>query len=460
MQDADFKVILRRQKQFFKLGTTFQIDFRIQQLTKLKDLIKMYESEIIEALKLDLNKSPTESLMSELMLINSEIDFAIKNIRKWSKPRKVPTPFPQLWPGKSFIHNEPYGSVLIISPWNYPFLLILAPLVGVISAGNCAVIKPSEISTHSEKLLTRMINGNFPQEYITVVNAGLEKTSELLAEKFDYIFYVGGTAVGKIVMEAAAKHLTPVTLELGGKNPCIIDKSADIDYASRRIIWTKFMNAGQTCIAPDYLLVDASCKKALIDKLIAVTKQFYGDNPQLSESYGRIISKKQFLRLKNLLKSGNILLGGDTDAKTLYISPTIIDGITYSDPIMQEEIFGPILPIITYEDIHEVLVSLSELPHPLALYLFTQNSEIENKVLKQVKFGGGCVNDCVMQIANINLPFGGVGQSGMGCYHGKYSFETFSHHKYLYKKSMNIDFRFLYPPYSSKKLRWIKRLLF
>jgi aldehyde dehydrogenase (NAD+) len=459
MQDKRYGTLLDEQRNFFSTGTTLSIHFRIEQLKKLKAIIQNNESAIVAALRKDLHKSEMESVVTEIIIVTDEIDHIIKNLKKWSKPTKVPSPFPLCWPGKSEIHHEPYGSVLIIGPWNFPFMLIMSPLIGAICAGNCAIVKPSEIASHTQDMIVGLINNHFPSEYITAIKGGPQEVTRLLDEKFDYVFFTGGTQIGKIILEAAARHLTPVTLELGGKSPCIVDETANLDFAARRIVWGKLMNAGQVCLAPDYLYVHHSCKTALVEKLIAAVKKFYGDDPSKSSSYCKIINKRHFDRLTRLLKNGNILYGGSTSEPDLYIAPTLIDNVSWTDPVMQEEIFGPILPILTYDNLEDVIKTVNSHPKPLSLYLFTKNKHHEKNVLKHVSFGGGCINDCLLQIANYHLPFGGVGSSGLGAYHGKYSFETFSHRKSIFRKSPPIDLALEYPPYTRKKLVWLKRLL-
>ena len=458
MHDRNYKTILDKQQQFFASGETLSYAFRIEQLQKLKSILSTHENEIADALKKDLNKAPMEALVNEIFLVLDEIDYIIKRLKKWMKPQSVSTPFPILWPGHSKIYSEPYGSVLIIGPWNYPFLLILSPLIGAISAGNCVVLKPSDVATHTENLLIELINHHFASHYIAAVKANTAEMQLLLQEKFDYLFFTGGTQIGKVVMEAAAKHLTPVTLELGGKSPCIVDETATLAFAARRIAWAKTTNAGQVCIAPDYLYVHRSQKDTLVKEIKTVLENYYGDNPETSDSYARIINKKHFDRLTNLMQKGNILFGGQTNPETLYIAPTLIDGVSWDDPIMQEEIFGPILPIITYDSFDEMIQLIKQKPKPLALYLFTNNKQHEEKIISHVSFGGGCINDCIMHVANMHLPFGGVGSSGMGGYHGKYSFDTFSHRKSIYKKSMLFDLKLEYPPYSERKLWWVRKL--
>ncbi|MBX3709186.1 MAG: aldehyde dehydrogenase [Gammaproteobacteria bacterium] len=453
------KIMLDKQRQFFASGSTLPIKFRIEQLNKLKILLQQHESEITEALKKDLNKIEMEAVVTEIIFVAKEIEFIIKNLPKWAKPTKVSSPFPLCWPGRSAIHYEPYGSVLIIGPWNYPFMLVMSPLVGAICAGNCAVVKPSEIASYTQDVLTKLINNYFSPEYIVAIKGGHQEVSQLLKEKFDYIFYTGGTQVGKIIMQAAAEQLTPVTLELGGKSPCIVDETIDFSFAARRIMWAKLLNAGQTCLAPDYILVHQTCKAALIKELKVAATLFYSDDPANHASYGRIINKKHFERIIKLMQKGNILLGGKANETDLYISPTLIDGVDWSDSIMQEEIFGPILPILTYENMDEVIQTINTHPKPLSLYLFTKNKNTEHSILNRVTFGGGCINDCLLHIVNYHLPFGGVGASGIGAYHGKYSFETFSHRKSIYKKRFLLDFSIQYPPYTETKLTWFKRLM-
>lgn len=453
----DVTLLLKNQHEFFASNATKSLSFRIEQLKKLKEMIITHRSDILLALQMDLDKHFSESTISEILPILDEIDHTIKHLKKWMQPEKVKTPL-ILFPGKSFIHSEPYGCVLIMSPWNYPVMISLSPLIGAISAGNCVVLKPSEIASATQRLLTDLINQWFDPRYIVALNFDANQTSDLLTHRFDYIFFTGGTHIGKKVMAAAANHLTPLTLELGGKSPCIIDETADLDFAARRIIWAKMMNAGQTCIAPDYLYVQQSCKDKLVEKLRQTINQFYSDHPEKSASFGRIINTHHFERLTKLLQTGRIIYGGQTDPKTEYIAPTLIDQISWQDPIMQEEIFGPILPILTFEDIESVITTLKQKEKSLALYLFSNQSEKQKRIVDELSFGGGCINDCIMQIANYYLPFGGVGHSGMGSYHGQYSYKTFSHHKSLYRKFASFDLRLEYPPYSEKKLIWIKRL--
>lgn len=453
---SNISEIIQHQREFFQTGKTKEINFRIEQLQKLKQAIIEHEQEIIEALQADLHKPVVETYLTEIAVIK-EIDYAIKHIKTWTKPKKAPVSL-EFFSYSARIYPEPVGVVLIISPWNYPFQLAISPLVGAIAAGNCAIIKPSEIAPHTSGIVAKIITKYFQPAYIAVVEGGVEASQKLLAEKFDRIFFTGGTAVGKIVMEAAAKHLTPVTLELGGKSPCIVDTDINFEHTGRRITWGKFINAGQTCIAPDYLLVDKKIKKNLIDSLEKSLKEFYGDNPANSPDYARIISQKHFDRLSKFLEDGEVIIGGETKSSERYIAPTIIDNVSLEDSVMQEEIFGPILPIIEYSDIAEAIALINSKPKPLALYLFSQNKNLQKRVLQETSSGGVCINDTIMHVGVTSLPFGGVGDSGIGNYHGKASFDTFSHHKSVLQNSFWLDLKFRYAPYQNK-LPLIKKLL-
>ena len=391
------------------------------------------------------------------MFIKAEIDYAIKHIKSWISPQKASIPLEQL-PGFGRIYAEPLGVVLIVGAWNYPLQLILAPLVGAIAAGNCAILKPSEIAPHTSHILAEMLPKYFAPAYIAVIEGGSEISQQLLAEKFDHIFFTGGTAVGKIVMAAAAKHLTPVTLELGGKSPCIVDSDINIENTARRITWGKFLNAGQTCIAPDYLLVNTKIKQQLLDSIQKCIHEFYGE-PAASPDYARIINQKHFEQLVKFLKDGEIIIGGEINAVEHYIAPTLLDRVSLEAPIMQEEIFGPILPVITYDDMGEAIAIINERPKPLALYLFSRNKNLQKQVLQETSSGSVCINDTVMQFAVPALPFGGVGNSGIGKYHGKASFDTFSHYKSVLNRALIPDVRLRYAPYSQGKLQLLKRIL-
>jgi aldehyde dehydrogenase (NAD+) len=453
----NYSELLRRQREFFQTGKTKQIDFRIAQLRTLKQAIAEYETAINEGIQADLSRSVVETYITEIAVVKKEIDYAIKQIKTWIKPQKVAIPIEQL-PGSGKIYPEPLGIVLIISPWNYPLQLVIAPLVGAIAAGNCAILKPSEIACHTTTVLTKMLQKYFDSTYIAVIEGGVETSQKLLAEKLDSIFFTGGTNVGRIVMEAAAKHLTPVTLELGGKSPCIVDTDVNIEYAARRITWGKFINAGQTCIAPDYLLVARKIKEKLINEIQKCLDEFYGTQPANSPDYARIINQKQFDRLVELLSDGKIALGGEVDAETRYIAPTVLDLTSLDVPVMQDEIFGPLLPVVTYQDISEAIAIVNQRPKPLALYLFSRNKNLQQRVLQETSSGSACINDTVMQFAVPALPFGGVGHSGMGKYHGKASFDAFSHYKSILYRSLAIEIKLRYPPYQGK-LPLLKRIL-
>ena len=448
--------IIRNQRNFFKIGKTKDVAFRIQQLKTLKKAVVEHQLAIIEALKADLKKPEFEAYATEIWVIK-EIDYAIKHIKSWTKAKKAAIPIEQ-FPGSGRIYPEPLGVVLIIAPWNYPFQLIISPLVGAIAAGNCAILKPSEISRHTSHILADIIQKHFDSAYIAVVEGGVETSQQLLAEKFDHIFFTGGTAIGRIVMEAAAKQLTPVTLELGGKSPCIVDSDINIEYTARRITWGKFINAGQTCIAPDYLLVDRTIKQDLLDSIQKCIREFYDDEPAVSPDYARIINQKQFSRLVEFLKDGKMIVGGETNPAERYIAPTVIDNVSLEEPVMQDEIFGPILPVIEYSNLTEAIAIINERPKPLALYLFSRNKNLQQRVCRETSSGSVCINDTVMQFGVPSLPFGGVGDSGIGSYHGKLSFDTFSHYKSVLKRSFLFDIKLRYAPYKGK-LQLLKRIL-
>jgi acyl-CoA reductase-like NAD-dependent aldehyde dehydrogenase len=446
--------IVRKQRDYFSSGETREISWRVERLKDLRKAITENEREILKALEFDMKKPPLEAYASEIRMVVNEITYAIKNINSWAEPKRVKTPLDHFL-ASSFIHAEPLGAVLIIGPWNYPFQLVLSPLVGAIAAGNCSIVKPSEIALYSSAVIARILGGNFEPNFISVVEGGPETTQRLLAEKFDHIFFPGGTHIGKIVMEAAAKHLTPVTLELGGKSPCIVDCDVHIEYAARRITWGKFLNAGQTCVAPDYLLVDRSIKDELLERMKTCIREFYGDDPSRSPDYGRIINERHFDRLSRLLQDGEIIIGGDADAGDRYIAPTVIDRVSWTDEIMQEEIFGPILPVIEYGDLAEAISAINERPKPLSLCFFSTNRGNQEKVLRDTSSGGVCINDTIIHLATRTLPFGGVGESGMGSYHGKASFDTFSHQKSVLRRSLLFDTKLRYPPYRDK-LKYLK----
>ncbi|ELS00133.1 aldehyde dehydrogenase [Gloeocapsa sp. PCC 73106] len=446
--------ILQQQRDFFATGKTRDLSFRTQQLSRLKQAISTNQDAILQALKGDLNKPEFEGFF-DIIAVTQEIDYALKHIKKWTRPQKVKSDIQQ-FPSSAVIYPEPLGVVLIVGPWNYPFSLVLTPLVGAIASGNCAILKPSELASHTSKIVTQLISNAFDPSFITVVEGGVSVSQELLQQKFDHIFFTGGTRIGKIVMTAAAQHLTPVTLELGGKSPCIVDTEINLSETAKRIIWGKFINAGQTCIAPDYLLVQESLKEQLIPELKNCIRTFYGENPAQSPDYARIINVNQFDRLVSLLSSGKIILGGESDRDQLYIAPTLIEEVSPDTSLMQEEIFGPILPILTYDTLDEAIQFINSRPKPLALYLFSNNKQKQQQVLKNTSSGGVCFNDTIMQVAVTNLPFGGVGDSGMGNYHGQATFATFSHYKSVLKKGFRFDLNWRYPPYAGKLERFKK----
>jgi len=452
----DFAKIFQSQKEFFNSHQTKDIAFRKDTLVKLKNLLKANEDQLYEAIYKDFRKGKFDTFLTELNLVYNEINFFLKNLEKLSKPKKVKTAL-SLQPGKSYIHYDSLGVTLIIGAWNYPYQLTLSPMVSAIAAGNTCIIKPSELPENTMHLLADLINNNFPSNYLYVVQGGIPETTELLKFRFDKIFFTGSPKVGKIVYEAAAKNLVPVTLELGGKSPAIVTKSADLEVAAKRLVWGKFLNGGQTCIAPDYLLVEESVKPKLLqlitEKLLEAN---YSDG---AEHYTSIINKRNFDRVLGLVDESKVIYGGKYNADSLYIEPTIMDNVTWEDPVMQEEIFGPVLPVMTYNNYDEVLNKIIEGEKPLAAYLFSNNEEEKDKLLKLVSFGGGCINDTLMHITSDYLPFGGVGNSGIGNYHGEFGFLTFSHQKSVIEKTNWGEPDWKYPPYTDKKMHWLKKVM-
>ncbi len=439
--------LLQSQKQFFKTGATLHYAFRLEMLMKLKRVVEKNESRIYEALRSDLNKSKTESYTSEISFITKEIDFSAKNLKKWMKLRKVSTQFINQ-PGKSYIFSQPRGTALIIAPWNYPLGLSLTPLVSSIAAGNCTVLKPSEIAPFTSQLIADIISDNFDSNYLAVVQGGPEVTSELISEQIDCVFFTGSTRVGKIILKQAAEHLLPVTLELGGKNPCIVDSEIDLEVTAKRIAFGKFFNAGQTCIAPDYLLVNRKIADDFIAKLTEIIDRFYPENSGNSD-FTHIINEKHFLRLSGMLRDGKIIKGGKSDFQTLYIEPTLMTDITPDSPLLTEEIFGPILPIFIYDSLEDEIRKINSKPKPLSLYFFTKDKAKIKRMMRNTSSGGFCVNGTIHPIVSNTLPFGGVGASGMGEYHGKFGFNTFSHQKAVMHKSFWLDIPVAYPPYKT-----------
>ena len=443
-------------KAFFNTQQTKDISFRKEQLKKLSKAIKSYESDILEALYTDLGKNKVEAYATEIGITLKSIKNARKELKNWTKTKNVDTPL-YLFPTKSYIKKEPYGTVLIIAPFNYPFQLVFEPLIGAIAAGNTAIIKPSELTPNVARVIKRLINETFDANYIEVIEGGIEETQTLIHLPFDYVFFTGSENVGKIVYQAASENLVPVTLELGGKSPVIVDETANIKVASERICFGKFTNAGQTCVAPDYILVHESVKDDLITALSKTLREFYGQNIQQSPDYGRIVNLKHYHRLTSLLNSAqmNIVFGGHSDEDERYIEPTLLDHVTNDSAIMQEEIFGPILPILTYQSLDEAIAFIHQRPKPLSLYLFSEDENATQRVINELSFGGGAINDTLMHLANPKLPFGGVGASGMGRYHGKYSFDTFTHEKSYIFKSTRLESGVHLPPYIGK-FKYIK----
>ncbi|CEJ69142.1 Aldehyde dehydrogenase [Chryseobacterium oranimense G311] len=448
--------IVNHQKDFFKTQQTKSIKFRKMYLEKLKNIVINNEELLYEAIDKDFGKSRFDTFTTEISFILNDINYYLKNLNSLSKPRKVRTNLANQL-GKSRIHSEPLGNVLVIGAWNYPYQLSFSPVIAALAAGNCCILKPSEIAENTMKLMAKLINENFPPEYLYVYEGGIDETTELLKLKFDKIFFTGSTRVGKIVYQAAAEHLTPVVLELGGKSPVIVTKDADLEIAAKRIIWGKFLNAGQTCVAPDYLLVEEPVREQFLEMLRKYITEFkYAPD---ADSYTRIINRKNFDRLIKLINRDKIYFGGNSDETKLFVEPTLLNNVNWEDEIMQEEIFGPILPIISFTNFNLAINTILELEKPLSAYLFTRNSEEKEIFTSKLSFGGGCINDVIMHLGNHRLPFGGVGNSGIGNYHGSYGFEAFSHQKSVLEKSTWGEPDIKYPPYSDKKLSWIRKLL-
>ncbi len=452
----DLHNLVASQRAFFASGSSRKVSYRIDRLRQLQSAVETAEKSILQAMEADLGKFAYEAYLSEVGIVHRDLRFALKRIRRWASSRRVRTPLISL-PGSSHVFPEPYGLVLIISPWNYPFLLAMAPLIGALAAGNCCILKPSEYAPQTSAAMAALIAENFDPRWVAVVEGDADVGRSLLSERFDAIFFTGGAAVGRMVLEAAARNLTPVTLELGGKSPCIVEPNVSADHAARKIVAGKFLNAGQTCIAPDYLLVHETLRAKLVDCMADQITRFYGSDPGQSPDYARIVNSRHFDRLTGLLRDGRVVFGGTTDPQRRYIAPTLLDGVSWADPIMQEEIFGPILPVLTYDDLKEAIARIRSLPPPLALYLFSDDPAVQNKVIAEIPFGGGCINDTLVHFVNPHLPFGGVGSSGMGRYHGRFSFETFSHFKAVMKKPAWFHTPLRYPPYG--RLPRLKKIL-
>lgn len=453
------EALLEKQRAFFASRVTVDVDYRIKMLKKLYCTIEKYECDIHKALKEDLGKSDMESYMCETGMTLSEISHQIKHIKKWSRTKRHRTSLAN-FPAVSRTVQEPYGVVLVMAPWNYPFMLCMEPLAGAVAAGNCCVVKPSAYAPATSAVMKKIINEVFPEEYVAVVEGGRQENTELLNQRFDYIFFTGGVSVGKVVMEKAAVHLTPVTLELGGKSPCVVEKSCDLKLTAKRIAFGKYLNCGQTCVAPDYILVDESIKDNLIKELKSQIIDMYGADPLENPDYGNMINEKHFQRVCGLIDQDKIVHGGKWNQSVLKIQPTILDRVTAADKVMQEEIFGPVLPVISYRKIEEAEAFIQEREKPLALYLFTKDKKIQHRFMQYTSFGGGCINDTIMHLASTSMGFGGVGNSGMGSYHGKKSFDTFSHEKSILKKSNMIDMPMRYQPYKEGYLKLVKKILY
>ncbi len=457
MTNEDIMNLLKNQRNFYKTGATIPVSYRIEQLKKLYNTVKKYESEINDALKADLGKSHYEGFMCESGLVLSEISYMIRHTKKFAKRKTVYTPLAQ-FASRSYIQSMPYGNTLIMSPWNYPFLLTIDPLADAIAAGNTAIVKPSAYSPATSKIIEKIIGECFTPEYVAVITGGRAENAALLEQKFDFVFFTGSQAVGKEVLRHTAEHLTPAVLELGGKSPCIVDESADIKLCAKRIVFGKYLNCGQTCVAPDYILCQKSVKDEFVAEVIKQIKQQYGDNPLENENYGKIINEKHFSRLCSLIDKDKVIIGGEVNEKTHRIAPTVMDNVTFSDAVMGEEIFGPIMPILTFDNFDDVVSDLKCKDKPLALYIFSNNKKHISRVTKELSYGGGCVNDVVIHLATSNMGFGGVGESGMGAYHGKVGFDAFSHHKSIVDKKNWIDLPMRYQPYKSKLYEKLLRM--
>ena len=446
------------QEMFLRSGITLDVKFRIKQLKRLKEAIKAHDVLIYDALKKDLNKPVFESYVTELGSVYSEIDYMIKHVKDWAKPKRVPTSLAHFY-SKSHIYQEPYGRVLIIAPWNFPIQLSFVPLVGAITAGNCVVLKPSELAPYTARVIQQIIESVFAREYVAVEQGDGKVSQQLLKEGVDYCFFTGSTQVGKAIMETASQTLTPVTLELGGKSPVIVAKDTNIKHAAQRIVWGKFTNAGQTCIAPDYLLVDEVIRDDLISAIIEVIEEYYTKKPLENSDYSKMINKRHFKRVNKLMKNQSVIYGGGSNKETQTIEPTLVLEPELDTELMQEEIFGPILPILTYREVSQAVEFIRSKDKPLALYLFTQDKALKEYIIKNLSFGGAAINDTLIHQSNYNLPFGGVGASGMGQYHGKYSLETFSHPKSVIEKTDLFDIKLRYPPYKDCALKFIKKIM-
>ncbi len=447
MTGEQISILLEKQRKYYKSGATIPVQFRIEQLKKLYKAVKKYQNEINEALKTDLGKSHFEGFMCESGLVLSEISYMIRHTKRFAKRKTVATPITN-FASHSFKQPVPYGNTLIMSPWNYPFLLTIDPLADSIAAGNTAIVKPSAYSPATSKIIAKIIEECFAPEYVAVVTGGRAENTALLEQKFDFVFFTGSQAVGREVLRHTAEHLTPAVLELGGKSPCIVDASANIKLAARRIVFGKYLNCGQTCVAPDYILCENSIKDKFISEVAGQIKKQYGENPLENENYGKIINERHFERLSSLIDKSKVVIGGETNSKTNKIAPTVMVNVTENDAVMGEEIFGPIMPILTFDDFDKMVDEIKDKDKPLALYLFSSNKKHINRVTKELSYGGGCINDVVVHLATSEMGFGGVGESGMGSYHGKDGFDAFSHYKSVMDKKTWLDLPMRYQPYN------------
>lgn len=458
MKEEEIKNLAEKQRAYFYTGETLSLEKRIQALKRLKQAITDREEKINEAIRKDLGKSPFESYMCETGLVLSEITYMLRHIRRFAREKTVYTPLAQFH-SRSFKKPSPYGVVLIMSPWNYPFLLTIDPLVDALAAGNTAIVKPSAYSPYTSAVVEELIRECFPSEYVCTVTGGRAENTCLLNQHFDYIFFTGSQAVGKEVMKSASAHLTPVTLELGGKSPCIVEPTADLSLAAKRIVFGKFLNCGQTCVAPDYIYCDKAVKDALIQEIIKEIRRQYQEQPLKNPDYGKIINQKHFERILGLIDQEKVVWGGEGDPASLRIEPTVMDRVTFQDPVMGQEIFGPVLPVLTYDSLDEAVSKINSMAHPLALYIFTKDKQAVKKVTSRCGFGGGCINDTIIHLATSEMGFGGFGESGMGSYHGKDGFLTFSHMKSIVDKKTWLDFPMRYQPYKKVYEKMIRMFL-
>lgn len=458
MKESEIQQMIEKQRGYFMSGATLSVDKRLDALKKLQMCIQKHEAEIHATLKKDLGKSGMESYMCETGMVLEEIRYMLKHVRTFSKKKRVRTPLAQ-FAANSFQIPSPYGVVLVMSPWNYPFLLTMDPVVEAIAAGNTVVVKPSAYSPNTTEVVKRLIEECFDPEYVSVVTGGRAENTYLLQAHFDYIFFTGSQAVGKAVMRHAAEHLTPVTLELGGKSPCVVERTANLNMAAKRIVFGKFLNCGQTCVAPDYVYCDAAIKDELVEEIQKQIRKQYGKDPLKNKNYGKIINEKHFARLCRLIDVQKVVYGGDRREETLQIAPTVMDHVTFEDAVMQEEIFGPILPILTYDSFDQAIETINSMAHPLALYIFTEDKKAADKILTHCGFGGGCVNDVIIHLATTEMGFGGFGESGMGSYHGKRGFDTFTHYKSIVDKKTWLDLPMRYQPYKKLYDRLVRMVM-